>query len=171
MLKSRKCQRITEMNIVLKAKQFAIEAHDSIGQVRKYTGEPYHVHPIAVAELVREKTYDDEIVAAAFLHDVLEDVAPTMPQYGAETIRTEFGERVLSLVIELTDVFTKENYPELNRKKRKSLEAERISKISESAKLIKRADLFDNSKTIMGSRFEKAWLEEKEILESLIGKW
>lgn len=159
------------MNIAIKAELFAIEAHSSINQVRKYTGEPYHVHVVEVARLVRTKTHDDEIVAAAFLHDVLEDVAPSMPQYGEDSIRKEFGERVLSLVLELTDVFTKENYPELNRKKRKSLEAERLSKISEGAKLIKRADLFDNNKTIMGSSFQKAWLEEKEVLDSLLGKW
>lgn len=160
-----------KMNLVLRAKQFAIEAHDSIGQVRKYTGEPYHVHVIAVAELVREKTEDDEIVAAAYLHDVLEDVAPTMNQYGEDAIRQEFGDRVLSLVLELTDVFTKENYPELNRKKRKSLEADRLSKISEGAKLIKRADIFDNNKTLMGTSFEKVWLEEKAVLNSIIGVW
>lgn len=159
------------MSITIKAEQFAIEAHNSINQVRKYTGEPYHVHVVEVARLVRTKTYDEEVVAAAFLHDILEDVAPTMPQYGEETIRKEFGERVLSLVVELTDVFTKENYPELNRKKRKTLEAERLSKVSEEAKLIKRADLFDNNKTIMGSSFQQAWLEEKQVLDNLIGTW
>lgn len=159
------------MNIALKAKQFAIEAHDSIGQVRKYTGEPYHVHVIAVAELVQSVTSDEEIIAAAYLHDVLEDVAPSMSRYGADVIRQEFGERVLSLVLELTDVYTKENFPELNRKQRKALEADRLSRVSYSAKIIKRADLFDNNKSITGTSFEKVWLEEKAVLDTVVGTW
>jgi (p)ppGpp synthase/HD superfamily hydrolase len=159
------------MNTYQKARNFAVEAHASIDQVRKYTGEPYHVHVHAVAELVETKTKDEEILAAACLHDVLEDVEPSMPQYGRETIRKEFGERVLSLVIELTDIYTKENYPDLNRKKRKQLEAERLAQVSDDAKLIKRADLFDNNKTIAGSSFNKVWLEEKAVLDSMIGTW
>jgi (p)ppGpp synthase/HD superfamily hydrolase len=159
------------MNTYQKARNFAVEAHASIGQVRKYAGEPYHVHVHAVAELVETKTNDEEILAAACLHDVLEDVEPSMPQYGRETIRKEFGERVLSLVIELTDIYTKENYPDLNRKKRKQLEAERLAQVSDDAKLIKRADLFDNNKTIAGSSFNKVWLEEKAVLDSMIGTW
>lgn len=159
------------MNIYEKAKQFAIEAHDSISQVRKYTGEPYHVHVLTVAELVSTKTNDEEVLASACLHDILEDVAPSMPQYGKEAILREFGERVLSIVVELTDVYTKENYPDLNRKKRKQMEAERLAQISEEAKLIKRADLFDNNKTLMGTSFEKVWLEEKAVLDALLGVW
>lgn len=159
------------MSIYEKAKMFAVEAHGSIGQVRKYTGEPYHVHVQAVAELVATKTNDEEILAAACLHDVLEDVAPSMSQYGKETILQEFGERVLNLVVELTDVYTKENHPDLNRKKRKQLEAERLAQVSEDAKLIKRADLFDNNKSIMGTSFEKVWLQEKAVLDSVLGTW
>lgn len=157
------------MNISIKAKQFCVDAHQSIGQTRKYTGEPYHVHPISVAELVQSRTDDQEIVAAAYLHDVLEDVAPTMPQYGADAIRAAFGERVLSIVVELTNEYTKENYPEMNRKARKQAEAERLAKASEGAKIIKRADLFDNSKSIPESF--SAWIQEKETLESMIGRW
>lgn len=159
------------MSIYQKARLFAVEAHGSIGQVRKYTGEPYHVHVHSVAELVATKTNDEEILAAACLHDILEDVAPTMPNYGREAILQEFGERVLNLVIELTDVFTKENYPDLNRKKRKQAEAERLAQVSEDAKLIKRADLFDNNKSIIGTSFEKVWLQEKAVLDSVIGTW
>jgi (p)ppGpp synthase/HD superfamily hydrolase len=159
------------MSIYQKARLFAVEAHGSINQLRKYTGEPYHVHVHTVAELVATKTNDEEVLAAACLHDVLEDVAPSMPNYGKETILREFGERVLNLVVELTDVFTKENFPELNRKKRKQAEAERLAQISEEAKLIKRADLFDNNKSITGTSFEKVWLEEKAVLDYVLGTW
>lgn len=154
-----------------KAKQFAIEAHGSINQLRKYTNEPYHVHVLAVAELVSTKTSDEEVLAAACLHDVLEDVAPFKPEYGPAVIHREFGKRVLELVVELTDVYTKENFPDLNRAKRKRLEAERLAQVSEEAKLIKRADLHDNNKSIMGTSFEKKWTEEKAVLDSLIGVW
>lgn len=159
------------MSLYEKAKQFAIEAHTSIGQVRKYVGTPYHLHVLAVAELVATKTSDEEVLASACLHDILEDVAPSMPQYGAEAIRREFGDRVLGIVIELTDVFTKENYPEFNRKKRKQMEAERLAQTSEEAKLIKRADIFDNHATFTGTSFEKTWREEKAVLGALIGVW
>ena len=157
------------MSIYEKAKSFAIEAHGSINQVRKFTGEPYHVHVLAVAKLVESKTKDEHVLAAACLHDVLEDVAPIKPEYGKERILQEFGERALSLVVELTDIYTKENFPELNRKKRKQKEAERLAQTSEDAKIIKRADLYDNNLSIMGTSFEKVWLEEKLVLDALIG--
>ena len=152
-----------------KAKQFCADAHQSTGQLRKYTGEPYEVHPFAVAELVMSRTDDQEVIAAAYLHDVLEDVAPCMPQYGEEVILKLFGERVLSIVVELTNEFTKEKYPEMNRKARKAAEAERLSKASEGAKLVKRADLHDNSKSIPAGFV--SWTQEKDALEALIGKW
>jgi (p)ppGpp synthase/HD superfamily hydrolase len=159
------------MNLYEKAKLFAIEAHSSIGQTRKYTGEPYHIHVLAVAELVKTRTQDHEVLAAACLHDVLEDVEPKNPEFGRSRIESEFGSRVLDLVLELTDVYTKENHPDKNRKTRKRLEAERLSRISEEAKLIKRADLHDNNKSIMGTSFEKTWLEEKKVLDELLGMW
>lgn len=159
------------MSIYEKAKQFAVEAHGSINQLRKYTNEPYHVHVLAVAELVSAQTSDEEVLAAACLHDVLEDVAPFKPEYGPGAIHREFGKRVLQLVVELTDVYTKENFPDLNRAKRKKLEAERLAQVSEEAKLIKRADLYDNNKTLMGTSFERVWLEEKAVLDSIIGIW
>jgi (p)ppGpp synthase/HD superfamily hydrolase len=159
------------MSIYHKARLFAVEAHGSIGQLRKYTGEPYHVHAHAVAELVATRTDDEEVLAAACLHDVLEDVEPLKPEWGRGRILEEFGPRVLDIVIELTNVYTKENHPDLNRKARKALEAERLSKVCEEAKLIKRADLFDNSKSIVGTSLEKVWLAEKKVLDELLGEW
>jgi len=159
------------MNLYEKAKLFAVEAHSSIDQVRKFTGEPYHVHVLAVAELVASRTQDQATLAAACLHDVLEDVEPHNPEFSRERIREEFGQEVLELVLELTDVYTKENYPELNRKARKRLEAERLSRVSDRAKLVKRADLHDNNKSILGTGFEKTWLEEKKLLDELLGRW
>lgn len=159
------------MNIYEKAKIFAVEAHSSIGQVRKFDGTPYHTHVLRVAELVSSRTEDQEVLAAACLHDVLEDVEPNNPDFSRERILLEFGERVLDLVIELTDVYTKENHPDKNRKTRKELEAQRLSLVSEEAKLIKRADLHDNNQSILGTSFEQTWLREKARLDELLGVW
>lgn len=159
------------MNAYEKAKLFAIEAHTSIGQVRKFDGSPYHTHVLRVAELVETRNPDQEVLAAACLHDVLEDVEPKNPDFGRDTILREFGPRVLDLVLELTDVYTKENHPDKNRKTRKELEAQRLAGVSEEAKLIKRADLHDNNMSIMGTSFEETWLREKARLDELIGIW
>lgn len=159
------------MNIYEKAKIFAIEAHSSTGQVRKFDGSPYHTHVLRVAELVSTRTPDQEILAAACLHDVLEDVEPLNPEFNRGRILEEFGPRVLDLVIELTDVYTKENHPDKNRKARKELEAQRLSLVSDDAKLIKRADLHDNNLSILGTSFEHTWRREKARLDELIGTW
>ena len=55
------------MNLVEKAKLFATKAHE--GQVRKYTGEPYIIHPIEVSEIVERYNGSKEMIAAALLHD------------------------------------------------------------------------------------------------------
>jgi (p)ppGpp synthase/HD superfamily hydrolase len=159
------------MNMYEKARIFAIEAHSSIGQVGKFDGAPYHTHVLRVAELVSSRTKDQEVLAAACLHDVLEDVEPKNPDFARGRILEEFGPRVLDLVVELTDVYTKENHPDKNRKTRKELEARRLAEVSEEAKLIKRADLHDNNRSILGTSFEKTWLEEKKLLDRLLGTW
>jgi hypothetical protein len=102
---------------------------------------------------------------------VIEDVEPNNPEFSRGRILEEFGPRVLDLVIELTDIYTKENHPDKNRKTRKQLEAERLAGVSEEAKLIKRADLHDNGESFNGTSFEKTWLEEKKVLDTLLGTW
>ena len=80
-------------NIVLKAIEFAKKAHE--GQVRKSDPEkPYIVHPIAVANLLKEYGYDENVQAAGALHDVVEDT-----KYTIEDIKEIFGEDIASLVI------------------------------------------------------------------------
>ena len=59
------------MEIVEKAIKYATEAHGD--QKRKYTGEPYITHPIAVMEIVKTVAHTKEMLAAAVLHDVIED--------------------------------------------------------------------------------------------------
>ena len=77
--------------IIEEAVEFAKKAHE--GAVRKGTAVPYIVHPVETALIVALMTTDEEMVAAALLHDVVEDTPVT-----EEEIRSLFGERIASLV-------------------------------------------------------------------------
>ena len=63
---------------LFEAYEFATAAHE--GQVRKYTGEPYVNHPFAVAESVADHVDDKVAIAAAVLHDTVEDTAVTLEE-------------------------------------------------------------------------------------------
>lgn len=155
---------LEEQALVARARYFAAKKH--AGQKRKYTGEPYIVHPIAVADRVRMAGGTPNMVAAALLHDVLEDTDATVDEVEAVTNR-----EVAILVLELTDQYTKEFYPELNRKVRKELEAKRLATVSMPAKLIKLADMADNTATITqhDPAFAKVYLQEKAALLEWMG--
>jgi (p)ppGpp synthase/HD superfamily hydrolase len=123
-----------------RARQFASNAHGSIDQRRKYTGDPYIVHPIAVAEIVRSVPNTEEMIAAALLHDVVEDTPVTI-----EEIYAEFGPVVGELVGWLTDVSKPSDG---NRRTRKHLDLLHSAGSTPAAKTIKLADLIDNTLTI-----------------------
>lgn len=154
------------MNRIEQAKQMAHEAHDSIGQKRKYTGEPYWVHTDTVAATVAEFGGTEDMVCAAHLHDVIEDVTGKNPKFDLFLIGNTFGKAVADLVVELTDVYTKEAWPDLNRNKRKALERERVSKASPEAKTIKLADFLHNTASITehDRDFAQVYLKEKLAL-------
>lgn len=154
---------MTDEHLIARARMYAADAH--LGQTRKYTGDPYIVHPIAVAEMVRRHGGTDTMIAAALLHDVIEDTDRT---YG--NILYNFGVDVAELVLELTDRYTKEAYPDKNRKWRKSKEADRLATVSAEARIIKWCDLADNTSTIVehDPGFAKVFLREKaELLEKM----
>lgn len=146
------------------ARQFASEGFRSIDHKRKYTGLPYEVHTDEVANIVASVTLDEDMICAAYLHDTVEDV--NVYPYNLEGIEERFGERVSRYVLELTDRYTKEDYPNFNRKVRKGLEAARLGKISKGAKTVKLADLISNTKDIVKNdpEFAKTYLKEKEII-------
>ena len=131
--------------IIEKVKVFADQAHGD--QRRKYSNERYIFHPLRVMENCRNYTDDMAVLAAALLHDVLEDTKVTreeMDNFLREIMPEVMAARTLDLVIELTDVYTKKNYPGLNRRARKMREADRLAKISGDAQTIKYADIIDN---------------------------
>ena len=124
-------------NIVKTARQFAEKAHK--GQIRRYTGAPYITHPVAVALLANSVDSDSNMLAAALLHDVVEDTNIT-----SGDISKEFGKDIAYLVEGLTDVSKPSDG---NRKIRKEIDRIHISKFSDRVKTIKLADLIDNSKS------------------------
>jgi (p)ppGpp synthase/HD superfamily hydrolase len=147
--------------LIFDALTFAFKAHK--GQIRKYTGQPYVVHPIEVAQIVRSVTTDPEMIAAALLHDVVEDTSTTN-----KTISALFGTRVAQLVEMLTDVSKPEDG---NRQVRKELDRQHIAAASPAAKTIKLADLISNTTSIVDhdKAFAKIYMKEKKaLLEVLI---
>lgn len=148
------------MSLIAKALEFGANAHE--GQVRKYTGNPYfNEHCVAVAARVKARGGDDDMIVAALLHDTVEDTDVTLDE-----VEREFGIAVASLVDALTDRYTHEAYPELNRAKRKKLEAERMATVSDAAKEIKLCDMMDNTESIVSHDpgFAKVYLREKAYL-------
>lgn len=149
---------------IIRATLFATMAHK--GQKRKYTGDDYIVHPIAVAELVRDKGGSEDMIIAALLHDTVEDTEVTHAQ-----VESAFGPVVAELVYELTDVFTHEAYPNDNRAIRKKREAHRLAEVSDEAKLIKWCDMKDNTSTITAhdAGFARVYMAEKDYLIEVMG--
>lgn len=155
--------QLDEDPLVEAAREFAYQRHS--GQKRKYTGDPYFIHCAAVAYAVAQKTDDAEVIAAAFLHDTIEDTNTSFLE-----LEQEFGERVACLVLELTDQYPKKLFPHLSRKFRKLLEAQRLGQISDDAKLIKLADMADNTQDIVehDKKFAITYLREKaDVLEAM----
>ena len=79
------------MELVSEAIAFAVKAHD--GMRRKKSGSPYILHPMEAAVIVGSMTDDQALIAAAVLHDVVEDAGIAM-----EEIEERFGKRVRELV-------------------------------------------------------------------------
>ena len=152
------------MDVVERARVFATAAHAAVGQLRKYTYEPYIVHPAEVVRIVRSVPHTDEMVAAAWLHDVVEDTGVTI-----EVIRAEFGEKVAELVGWLTDVSRPEQG---NRATRKAIDRAHTAMAPAEAQTIKLADLISNTRSIMAhdEKFAKTYLEEKRLLLEVMTK-
>ncbi|TKK68346.1 HD domain-containing protein [Ilyomonas limi] len=152
---------------------FADTAHGN--QMRKYTPERYIVHPVRVMRTCKDYTQDIAVLAAALLHDVLEDTPVTKEELKAFLLQRMTGEeaiKTVQLVEELTDVYIKENYPTWNRKKRKRKEAERLEKVSAEAQTIKYADIIDNAPEITQKDpdFAKRFIPEYRALLHKITK-
>lgn len=150
--------------LVKRAFVYQKAAHGAVGQVRKYTGEPYWYHPARVAELVATAGLGQNAIAAALLHDVVEDTEITIEQ-----IKEEFGNVVADYVYRLTDVSKPHDG---NRATRKRIDREHVAKGCADVHSVKVADLIDNSISIIkhDPEFAKVYLQEKRLLLDVLVK-
>ncbi len=160
-------------HILEEIRDFADRAHGE--QLRKYSQERYIVHPVRVMKMVSEYTQYLPVLAAALLHDVLEDTETgkaEIREFLKKHLSDGQAHQTLMLVVELTDVYVKADYPKLNRDQRKSKEAERLAKVSASAQTIKYADIIDNCKEITAhdAHFAPVYLRECKHLLKLCSK-
>ena len=131
------------MNLKENAKTFAIKAH--MGQVRKNEPDkPMIIHPISVGMLLEEYGYDDEVVAAGYLHDVVEDT-----KYTIEDIKIKFGDEVAYLVMGAS-----EPDKSLSWEERKAHTIEETKKLPLRNKLVICADKINNLEDLM-LKFQK----------------
>lgn len=150
--------------LVKQARNFATAAHQRIGHRRKYTRQPYQVHLKSVAHIVASVTDDEEMIAAAWLHDTVEDTAAT--HYDIEQ---QFGKGVHDLVYALTDI---SKPGDGNRAARKAIDRTHLASASVRAKSVKLADLIDNLRDICkhDAKFAKIYLQEMSALLEVLGE-
>jgi (p)ppGpp synthase/HD superfamily hydrolase len=147
-----------------KAHRFAKDAHERVGQVRKYSGLPYITHPEGVAAIVATVPHTKAMLAAALLHDTVEDTDVTI-----EDIEREFGIEVAALVGWLTDVSVPTDG---NRKVRKEKDRMHTAAAPAEAQTVKLADLIHNAPSIIENdpAFGRVFLQEKEQLLLVLTK-
>lgn len=147
---SKRCANPQELEVVRRAFDFANKAHMN---VRRRSGEPYMIHPIAVAQIVVDKIgLGYKSISAALLHDVVEDT-----EYTVDDLRDEFGDKIATLVDGLTKI---KNVLDAEQKTKgtdishESLQAENFKRILLTMNddvrvvLIKLADRLHNCRTI-----------------------
>lgn len=120
---------------------FAVKAH--AGTERRGKGFPYIVHPMEAMEIVATMTPDQELLAAAALHDTVEDTAVTIDQ-----IRAEFGDRVASLVEAESDVMVEGVSEEDSWHARKQAAMDRLARAPHDAKMVALGDKLSNMRAI-----------------------
>jgi guanosine-3',5'-bis(diphosphate) 3'-pyrophosphohydrolase len=128
--------------LVRDAYELLAEKHG--GQKQRINGAPYVEHPAAVARDVSEAGFEPETVAAALLHDILEDSDVTV-----EELRERFGDRVAALVEAMTDEGEVEPY-----ERRKVLHRERVVAAGPEAAAIFAADKLNNVRAVRAAYAE-----------------
>ncbi|MBI1943586.1 MAG: bifunctional (p)ppGpp synthetase/guanosine-3',5'-bis(diphosphate) 3'-pyrophosphohydrolase [Betaproteobacteria bacterium] len=129
-----------ENGLALLLRALAFAAHKHRDQRRKDAeASPYINHPIALAEVLAGEggVADVEVLAAALLHDTIEDTATT-----GEELRAQFGRRIAAMVEEVTDDKA------LAKAERKRLQIEHAAELSAGAKLVKLADKICNLRDV-----------------------
>lgn len=150
----------SENSLVNKARAFATKAH--AGVTRKWTGEPYIEHPARVAARLEALGFDPEVVAAAWLHDVIEDTEHT-----AAELEAEFGHRVAALVLEVT----KPVLPGADKAARDEAVIKRLAGSSYEGASLKLGDMEDNSSNVAEAApaFAKGYLPKMARKLAVLG--
>lgn len=151
-------------DICIRARDYATHAHVMINHTRKYTGQPYQIHLKSVVQILKQVDHDSAMIAAAWLHDTVEDTEATHHQ-----IEAEFGKDVAALVYQLTDI---SRPGDGNRAHRKAMDRAHLAEAGKRAKTIKLADLIDNTRDICrhDEKFARIYvLEVAALLEVLKG--
>ena len=120
---------------------FAVKAH--AGTERRGKGFPYIVHPMEAMEIVSTMTADQELLAAAALHDTVEDTDVTVEQ-----LRLEFGDRIADLVDVESDVMDEGVSEEDSWRARKEAGIRRLARAGRDAKIIALGDKLSNMRAI-----------------------
>jgi myo-inositol-1(or 4)-monophosphatase len=120
---------------------FAVRAH--AGTERRGKGFPYIVHPMEAVEIVATMTRDQELLAAAALHDTVEDTDVTIEQ-----IRAEFGDRVASFVAAESDEPHQSQDSIENWRARKQAAIDRLASASHDTKIVALGDKLSNMRAI-----------------------
>lgn len=146
-----------------RAKSSVFQCHACRQHRRRYGTGPYITHPMAVAMMVSNFTMDPHVIAAAVLHDVIEDTEADLTE-----IQNDFGERIAGMV----DLMTEHPEPGVNRVKRKAKQRERIAEASAEVQLIKAMDLLHNRDSIVkhDPDFAKVFLREMAELVQVMTK-
>ena len=124
-----------------KAIIFATKAHANTE--RRGKGFPYIVHPMEAMEIVATMTSDQEMLAAAALHDTVEDTDVTVEQ-----IRAEFGDRVAAMVASESDVFVSGVSEEDSWRDRKKAAIDRLAAAGHDSKVVALGDKLSNMRAI-----------------------
>ena len=132
-----KKEKTLDTQLVDRAIRFATQAHEGI--VRKGTDLPYIVHPLEAMTIVATITSDQELMAAALLHDVVEDAGVTIDE-----IRREFGPRVARLVDAETDREVEGLSHAESWQQRKQATIDRLAAESRDAQIVALGDKLSN---------------------------
>lgn len=147
----------------IKAWKFCQDHHK--GQFRKYTNEPFCLHPYRVMKFIENNAlvYTTDMLCAALLHDLVEDTPVTLDQ-----IENEFNSNVRNLVFYCSTISPPQKG--MNRKQRKQIDLKHYASGPSEAQTIKIADIIDNVPSIRAHdpEFAKTYIKEKcELVEAL----
>ena len=155
-----------DTKILDEAIYFAVKAHS--GYERRGKGYPYIVHPMEAVSIVATITKDQEMLAAAALHDVVEDT-----EYTISDIKEKFGERVASLVSSETDIKVDGKSESESWKERKQYAINRLKELSHDAKVVAIGDKLSNARAMLNDYKEmgEALWDKFHVNDPKLHKW